>query len=216
MPALFRYSLSISLALVVSAVLLLAMSKLIVTEKGIADRIEELFTIEFVQLERNEQDETKQRIKPVERPEQTESLPPLDSLSFEAEQIKPQVNRLSVDEGVSTNIALTPIAVKGVQPQLGEVDLSANDRDAIVVSRIPPQYPRSAKRRKVEGWVKVAFSVDAEGKVSEVDVIDSQPDRVFDRAAITAIRQWRFKAKIEDGVPVDSRYSQTIEFNLTN
>ncbi len=73
MPALVRYSISIGLAFIVSAALLFAMSKLIITERGIADRIEKLFFIEFVDLESDGDDLPKRKILPARRPE----LPPL-------------------------------------------------------------------------------------------------------------------------------------------
>ncbi|MBA3487804.1 MAG: TonB family protein, partial [Lysobacter sp.] len=52
------------------------------------------------------------------------------------------------------------------------------------------------------------FTVDADGSVSNVRVVQSNPPRVFDREAINAVRRWRFQPIT---APLTTR--RTIEFN---
>jgi protein TonB len=69
-----------------------------------------------------------------------------------------------------------------------------------------PKYPRSRDARTTRGWVQLEFTVNADGSTSDVRVADSSPPEVFDEAAMTAARKWRFKPYTVNGetVPVTS------------
>lgn len=55
-----------------------------------------------------------------------------------------------------------------------------------------PEYPRAARVDGVEGWVRLAYRIDAGGRVEDVMVLESQPPGVFDAAAQRALARWRF------------------------
>jgi len=80
--------------------------------------------------------------------------------------------------------------------------------------RTGPQFPREAFRRGVEGWVQVQLEVDAEGNVVGTTVVASDPKGVFDEAAQTALRKWKFKPVIVDGVATHATSLQTLEFQV--
>lgn len=56
----------------------------------------------------------------------------------------------------------------------------------------PPRYPLIARSRRIEGSVRVAFTVNTDGTVANVRVLSAEPDDVFDRAAVEAVEQYRF------------------------
>jgi protein TonB len=58
---------------------------------------------------------------------------------------------------------------------------------------VPPEYPKDALKRDIGGEVRVRFTLDADGKVKSAEVVNSTPADVFDRAALDAVRRWRFK-----------------------
>ncbi|MDT9000483.1 energy transducer TonB [Paucibacter sp. APW11] len=67
-----------------------------------------------------------------------------------------------------------------------------------VVKKVPPEFPREATQRGVSaGSVKAKLSIDAEGKVTEVSIMESEPPRVFDRAVTRALMEWRFEGNGE-------------------
>jgi protein TonB len=80
--------------------------------------------------------------------------------------------------------------------------------------RVPPRYPRSAVRRNIEGVVKVAFTITADGRVSNPRVLSASPPGVFDKAAIKAIKKWKFNPKIVDGQAVEQSAAQEVTFKL--
>jgi protein TonB len=88
--------------------------------------------------------------------------------------------------------------------------------DAKSINRVKPDYPRRALNAGIEGWVKLSFTVTAEGRVTDVTVVDSKPPRLFDRAAVDAVKNWSFKPKMVDGKAVDGKVEQMIEFKLSD
>ena len=62
-----------------------------------------------------------------------------------------------------------------------------------VVSKVDPEFPREAAVAGVDkGMVKARMTIDATGEVTRVEVLDAQPRRVFDRAVVKTLSQWRF------------------------
>jgi protein TonB len=89
-------------------------------------------------------------------------------------------------------------------------------KDARVLRQVDPEYPRDAMREGVEGSIELRFTVKADGKVADIEVVTANPPQTFDRAAISALRRWRYEPRREDGVAVDSRTRVRLEFKLTD
>ncbi|WEN14925.1 energy transducer TonB [Rhodanobacter sp. AS-Z3] len=85
---------------------------------------------------------------------------------------------------------------------------------AVLVKSVPARYPTAAMRTRQEGWVVVSFTVDPDGKTSEVKVVDSQPRHVFDRAAMDAVERYRFTPATRNGEAISTVKQQRIEFKL--
>lgn len=62
-----------------------------------------------------------------------------------------------------------------------------------ILHMVKPAYPYYAVKNRVEGKVSFVYDVDAEGKVSEMRIIESTPDHLFDDTVIRAVSQWRFE-----------------------
>ncbi|NYE30906.1 protein TonB [Rhodanobacter sp. K2T2] len=86
--------------------------------------------------------------------------------------------------------------------------------EAVLVKGAEPVYPPSALRAHQAGWAVVAFTIDPNGRTSDVHVTNSQPRHLFDRAAIDAVTRYRFTPAMKNGEPVASTREQRIEFNL--
>jgi protein TonB len=83
-----------------------------------------------------------------------------------------------------------------------------------ILNRIPPLYPARALLRRTEGWVRLQLTIDADGLVEDARVLDANPEGVFEKAALKAVRRWRFEppSRGEGQAPV--QVTQKIEFNL--
>ncbi|MFC3194840.1 TonB family protein [Marinicella sediminis] len=79
---------------------------------------------------------------------------------------------------------------------------------------IPPVYPPKAVLNNIEGWVLVSITVNQQGQVDQVKVVDSEPARMFEEAAVKAVKKWAFYSKTNNGQSVSYEFNQKIEFKL--
>lgn len=76
---------------------------------------------------------------------------------------------------------------------VGVLSSSAFAADATLVSKVDPEFPREAVQAGADkGTVKARMTVDGSGEVVRVEILEAQPRRVFDRAVIKTLSQWRF------------------------
>jgi protein TonB len=85
---------------------------------------------------------------------------------------------------------------------------------AELVRAVQPDYPPDAYRSRAQGWVEVEFTVGADGAVSNAQVVTAEPSRIFNSAAINAVKRWTFKPKMENGKAVEEQMRRRIEFKL--
>jgi protein TonB len=109
-------------------------------------------------------------------------------------------------------IAATPIPAPAPAPA---APAGGESHDAKAIATPSPEYPPAAYRAHTDGWVQVAFTITDQGAVADVKVTGSQPARVFDKAAVSAIQRWTFTPKMENGKAVATQMSRRLEFKAT-
>jgi protein TonB len=142
--------------------------------------------IDFVRVERDEESQTKDRA--LKRPSKVEpeEPPPPPKLT--------QPNRPNIDKA-------------SMSADLGAFDLAGLnlnapvDGDTLAIVRVLPRYPSRALSRGIEGWVLMEFAIDELGLAVNPVVIESEPPGIFDRAALSAVKRWKYRPMIEDGRP---------------
>jgi protein TonB len=102
-----------------------------------------------------------------------------------------------------------PAAEEGFVYQLAQLDSPPRP-----LVRMDPEYPRSARRRRIEGFVELVFVITPEGRVADIDVVRSEPGDVFVAEARAAVKRWRFTQPLKNGKPVAVRARQVIRFEL--
>ena len=154
-------------------------------------------TVDFVRLRKDTTPEMKKREPPKrEKPEQP---PPPPEMNM-AQNMKPS-------EAVGD---IVPIADTGMElAKSTGLGVGGSDRDIVPLVRVNPDYPPRAKQRGIEGWVEVEFTITKVGTVQDERVLRSNPPYVFDRAALQAVRRWRYNPQIEDGRAVEHAGQQT-------
>lgn len=80
--------------------------------------------------------------------------------------------------------------------------------------RVPPMYPMIAKRRGIEGWVKVKFLVTEQGGVDRIEILEANPEKIFDQSVVRCVSSWRFSPGKVQGEPVNTWVMTTIRFEL--
>ena len=142
--------------------------------------------IDFVRVERDEESQTKDRA--LKRPSKVEpeEPPPPPKL--------PQPNRPNVDKAsMSADMGAFDLAGLNLNAPV--------DGDTLAIVRVLPRYPSRALSRGIEGWVLLEFAIDELGLAVNPVVIESEPPGIFDRAATSAVKRWKYRPMIEDGRP---------------
>jgi protein TonB len=122
---------------------------------------------------------------------------PSTTYKFDSAQ---EVNRPTAERTIIEAILRTQVS-----PALDE-PLSAK-------SVVLPVYPPQMARANITGSVTVGFTVNHDGKVSEVQVI-KPTFTPLDEVALDAVRKWQFKPATRGGEPVELKFRHTLDFTI--
>ena len=81
------------------------------------------------------------------------------------------------------------------------------------ISGAPPVYPEIARKSGVEGVVIVESIIDEQGDVTNARILEGLP-LGLDRAALEAVKTWKFKPARLEGRPVKVYYNLTVNFRV--
>ena len=82
----------------------------------------------------------------------------------------------------------------------------------VVEHRVKPTYPSQALTMRLQGPVVLRAMIAEDGSVHDLKVVSGQP--VLVRAALDAVRQWRYRPYRLDGTPVRMQTEITVDFKL--
>jgi TonB family protein len=102
------------------------------------------------------------------------------------------------------HLALEPVASGGK---------AASIERPVVIDMKKADYPESAKAKKIQGNVALDVTIDPEGKVTDVRVVQPLAPEL-DAAATAAIRASTFRPGMKDGKPVPVKVTLTVAFRL--
>ncbi len=129
-------------------------------------------------------------------------------------------NEMQEDLQRLSNVAKSG-TMSGLDVSMPDIDLEVDVGGTIQIARqltplvrIPPEYPMSARGKKIEGYVILRFTVTETGSVADPEVLRSEPPGVFDRAATRAVRRWKYQPQIVDGQPTSVVSFTRINFEL--
>jgi protein TonB len=89
----------------------------------------------------------------------------------------------------------------------------AVEQAPIVTDRAPPEYPLSARKAGISGTVQVKALVDRNGNVAQAMVV-SAVSADLDSAAVTAVRQWKFRPAFDGHQSVAVWVTMPVKFTL--
>jgi TonB family protein len=58
---------------------------------------------------------------------------------------------------------------------------------------VQPNYPQAARDRGIEGWVDLTLTVAPSGDVIGAEIEEREGSRSFERAALLAVKQWKYQ-----------------------
>ncbi len=81
-----------------------------------------------------------------------------------------------------------------------------------LIKKVDPVYPEAARKAGIQGLVLLEATTDENGNVAAVRVLKSIPE--LDKAAIDALKQWKYEPFIIEGQPKGVVFTVTIQFRL--
>lgn len=139
--------------------------------------------------------------------------PPTTATTDESTAAPPSLAAVATGNDKSLNglVSSTPNLPK-VAPSM--LRISQGVSQGLLINRVQPKYPQSALSMHIQGPVQMEATIGREGKISNLKVLSGDP--VLARAAVDAVKQWRYKPYFLDGEPVEIQTQITVNFKLPN
>ncbi|TMP74804.1 energy transducer TonB [Pseudoalteromonas sp. S1608] len=154
-------------------------------------------TVEIFQAPEDKQTTHIKRIPPPPTPKVPPKAPP---------RVTPS------NEPITAISTAPPIVIDGFGNDMKQT-LTRPTGDASPIVRINPKYPTTAARDGIEGWVQLSFNISPTGEVIDATVVNSEPKRIFDREALRAIKRWKYRPKVIEGV-AQLQTGQTVQLDF--
>ena len=116
---------------------------------------------------------------------------------------------------ILTVAALSVVLAGAAASQQGEVyQIGKGVTSPVLIKEVKPNYTEGAMRRRVQGVVEMGVVVLEDGTVADDVKVTRSLDDELDQQAITAVKQWRFRAGTKDGQAVRVQVAVEMTFTL--
>jgi protein TonB len=205
--ALTRYAFAALGGLVVNFLLFAVMHSL-VSQRSEGDVRKEIRPVfEFLRLRREETTERKTRRAPERKASRPAANPAPLAIAKSSAPGRQAIAAPAGDFNPGFSLAGRPylgtVGDTGGGGEPGGGTGSGVGSEAIPLVRVNPLYPPRAQSRGVEGWVLLQFTITPQGTTKDIEVLDADPKGYFERAAKDAVKKYKYKPRIENGVAVD-------------
>jgi protein TonB len=106
--------------------------------------------------------------------------------------------------------ATPSVPVAAAPPELLKV--SQGVTQGLLTRRVQPAYPRQAMQMHISGSVQLQAVIGKTGSIESVKVLSGDP--ILARAALDAVKQWKYKPYMLDNEPVEIQTQITVNFKL--
>ena len=145
------------------------------------------------------------------------ALPPLEIEVVAGDSHRPvQAGNSSVrvDTGSeSASLSAPSVSAPSAANNAGERVKMSVDTTHVVERPVQPSYPMLARQMKVQGAVILQALIGVDGGIQDLKVLSGPA--ILASAAQEAVRQWRFKPYLQNGVPVETEAKITVNFTIS-
>jgi len=113
---------------------------------------------------------------------------------------------------VAQNTAPTPEKPASRPPPVRRVTVPGEAMKKMIVKKVQPQYPPSARQSRVSGTVIIQIVIDTKGNVSHLELVSGDPRLV--PSTVEAVRQWKYKPPTVKGEPVEVDTTVDVVYSL--
>jgi len=110
----------------------------------------------------------------------------------------------------TSNLAVPKFAP--VVPQ--RVRISQGVTKGLLIRRVEPTYPPLARSARVQGEVVLSAIISTNGDIENLQLVSGHPMLV--PAALSAVKQWRYKPYLLNGQPTEVETTITVIFTLSS
>ena len=111
----------------------------------------------------------------------------------------------------TSNLSAVPKFIP-VTPQ--RVRISQGVTKGLLIHRVEPTYPPLARAARVQGEVILSAIISTTGAIENLQLVSGHPMLV--PAALTAVKQWRYKPYLLNGQPTEVETTITVIFTLSS
>lgn len=98
-------------------------------------------------------------------------------------------------------------------PSVARRPLTSHMMEGNLVHRVQPEYPPTARMARIQGSVVLRAIISKEGAIENLQVVRGHPMLV--KAAIDAVRQWRYRPYVLNDSPIEVETEVTVNFILS-
>ena len=134
-----------------------------------------------------------------------------------AKEAAPTPPSLALPEAKAADTALAGIISTNVavpKPAPGALQVSEGVTQGLLIKKIAPIYPATALELRKQGTVELLATVSKTGAIARVKVLSGES--VLAKAAVDAVRQWKYRPFLLNAEPVEIQTQITINFRLPN
>jgi protein TonB len=124
----------------------------------------------------------------------------------------PSMIGMAAPDATAPPANLIPSASPSMRPTLSTLNVSQGVSTGLLIKKVAPSYPPNAMRMQVEGNVELVATISKIGNISNIKVVSG--DAQLTKAAVDAVKQWKYKPYLLNGEPVEIQTQVTIKFKL--
>jgi TonB family protein len=141
-----------------------------------------------------------------------------DRTQFEHDLLPSADSRVQIPESLKLpqpEISARTTTVKhfpSLLAQLEPVSLPEDLSRELLLQRVQPSYPEQALKAGLQGAVVLQAWIDRDGSIRDLKLVGGS--LLLGQAAVKAVKQWRYKPYLRNGVAVEAETYVTVNFKL--
>ncbi len=124
----------------------------------------------------------------------------------------PDASEIASNSGEQAISGIMASSTAGAVEPAHSIQLSQGIAQGLLIKQVQPTYPEAAHRLRLQGAVELLANISKDGSITNLKQLSG--DRILGRAAMDAVKQWKYKPYLLDGQPVEIQTQITVNFKM--
>ena len=138
--------------------------------------------------------------------------PPQPAPAEEPDASAPPPSVIASNSGDQTISGIMASSTASTVTPAHSIQLSQGVAQGLLIKQVQPTYTAEAHRLRLQGAVELLATISTSGSITNLKQLSG--DRILGRAALDAVKQWKYKPYLLDGQPVEVQTQITVKFNM--